>query len=505
MTDPGAAEASSSDALEPSDSAAREAAARATGAARVLGEAARVRGELARRFDAWLELARAPQDRLPADHRDRLLDALERVEALRRDLGATLAEVEDLLLDALRGDPAQEELRNLLADGWEAMAAGMSGGASDPAGEHLRRLARQLRNPLTADAEARLTITSEPPGAGVWLTQVGPRGWGWGSAPGSSAADVRRPAAARPTGIGTETPAESVGVPGQFLGATPVAPLTLPPGSYLLTVRGEERAEAALPVRTTRGELQEIRLRLYARAEVGEGFVPVPAGSVLRGNPYLSETVITGAFAIMVFPVTFGAWCEYLDSLAEYDDTEVELRLPRTPRGDALCAPARDTDAFVPCEPGGALIARAVPVVGVSWDSATAYAAWKSARDAAKYRLPTRLEWEKAARGPYGSVYPWGDLYDAAFCLNRTTAGGSLFPQPIGRFPRDVSPYGVRDLGGGVMDWCADGPAGEPNLRWAVGGAFNRDEAASRACGANRFAVTYREEGLGLRLVQSLP
>lgn len=90
------------------------------------------------------------------------------------------------------------------------------------------------------------------------------------------------------------------------------------------------------------------------------------------------------------------------------------------------------------------------PVVTVNRADALAYAAW------AGKRLPMETEWEKAARGPEGLMYPWGNSFDPeACCWNRTFAEG---PMPVDAHPKGASPYGVMDLVGNVAEWCGDGP-----------------------------------------------
>lgn len=96
------------------------------------------------------------------------------------------------------------------------------------------------------------------------------------------------------------------------------------------------------------------------------------------------------------------------------------------------------------------------PVVGVSWWSAVAYCGWLAERDRTPWRLPTELEWERAARGDHHLAFPWGDTMDPARCRMVATPASALCPSPIDAFPQDLSPFGVRGLGGNVADWCLD-------------------------------------------------
>ncbi|HLA39122.1 MAG TPA: SUMF1/EgtB/PvdO family nonheme iron enzyme, partial [Candidatus Glassbacteria bacterium] len=88
------------------------------------------------------------------------------------------------------------------------------------------------------------------------------------------------------------------------------------------------------------------------------------------------------------------------------------------------------------------------PVTYVSWLDAVAYSRWIGKR------LPTEMEWEKAARGPNGFQWPWGDRFYKHRCNVKETGKGRTMP--VGSFLTGANDYGVLDLAGNVWEWVAD-------------------------------------------------
>ena len=141
---------------------------------------------------------------------------------------------------------------------------------------------------------------------------------------------------------------------------------------------------------------------------------------------------------------------------AKLDEAPIHVRFLETYRIARYPVTNAEYEAFVnatghtspPHWIGGKIPAHeaSLPVVHISWHDANAYAQW------AQGRLPTEAEWEKAARGADGRIYPWGNE-------SSTAQGTTLLTDQltsVGNRPAAVSPYGVHEVAGNVWEWTAD-------------------------------------------------
>ncbi|MHC4599972.1 MAG: protein kinase domain-containing protein, partial [Planctomycetota bacterium] len=265
----------------------------------------------------------------------------------------------------------------------------------------------------------------------------------------------------------------------------------LPMGSYLLECEAPGKAKTLVPVRVGRGEGVSIRVRLFAAEEMGDGFVHVPAGRFVYGGdpsalaPKPRTVLDLPDFFIARFPVTCAEYLEFLN------DLPLEKAKPCVPvepgTGLPLWELGEEGRYVLPGPAGKAPFEwhADLPVVCVSWNMAKVFCAWRSDRDGRTYTLPSEEQWEKAARGVDGRLYPWGDRFDPTYCKNSRSRPGVPGPEPVGVFPVDASPFGVRDMAGGVREWCSTAADTFMGVHTIRGGSWAHFSTASRC--ASRF------------------
>jgi len=303
------------------------------------------------------------------------------------------------------------------------------------------------------------------------------------------------------------------------LGKSPVKRTPIGMGRWLVTIQAEDHATVRTPVVVGRMQNVELDLRLVPAVSVREGFLHIPAGPVSLGGDEAALSGLTETdtfvpdFALSVFQVTVA---DYLAFLADLARTDPDLALERSPRPRGARGGATAPQFVLPEDGSFALpfVDRVgtvwhadQPIVSICIDDARHYAQWLSERtDGPRLRLPTENEWEKAARGTDRRIFPWGDRFDASFCIMSES-----FPEPpdlprIGAAEWDVSPYGIRDLAGGVRDWVewSDGGEERPGRFPLRGGSYGTVEIYSRCASRTVVESSYVGSHVGFRLAHDL-
>jgi formylglycine-generating enzyme len=217
-------------------------------------------------------------------------------------------------------------------------------------------------------------------------------------------------------------------------------------------------------------------------------FVRIPAGTFSMGSSEGQEdeapvhSVFVDAFEMAVHPVTRAAYDAFLRATGHPSPRDAEL-------------PALD--------------AADLPVVGVSWDDAVAFCAWKGG-----VRLPTEAEWERAARGGVdGERYPWGN--DMPAWIPEGGRGPLAGPWPVTL--GEPNRFGLFGIAANVHEWCADwhardyyarSPSRNPTgpdsgvRRASRGGSWRHAVTISRCAARSKLSPSFRYTDYGFRVVR---
>ncbi|MEZ4444921.1 MAG: SUMF1/EgtB/PvdO family nonheme iron enzyme [Polyangiaceae bacterium] len=479
----------------------------------------------------WLEIEESRQRAASlAREAERLLEGIEphhdverkapvwelQDEAAQIERKAAVLEVtwQQTLRSALNEVPDFEPAHERLADYYRSRHEALERARDHEGASGVEVLLRAHDRGLHAtylQGEVSLDLVTSPPGAEIALSRFEP----W-----------RRRLVAQPTGLVLTSPARDV---------------RLPVGSYLAVITKPGFETVRYPILLRRGErwtgvrpgaTEPLAIELPPMGSLDADDVYVPAGPFqCGGDPSAIDGLPAGtcwidAFVTRRFPVTNREYGEFLTDLARTGGLDAALRhAPKPPKGreqGEVGLWCRDSDGrFIigaTVEDGERLARR--PINLVDWHDARAYAAWLAARDGLPWRLPSELEWEKAARGVDGRFLPWGDVFDHAHACVVHSQVGRPDAVDVEAFDLDESPYGVRGLAGNVRDWCLDrwdrsGPAivdgiltiaeapdSDDGFRAVRGGAWTA--VAEHVRMASRFGALPRDRfrGQGFRLAR---
>jgi len=442
--------------------------------------------ELSTSFDPWQSL----------EEKQALVDVrlqLDEIEPERASLfGRAIGGAER----ALAQDPGSGAARAFLARAYWSrfLAAELAGDRADM--RYYSERAEEYDDGDLADArrgEGALTLRTDPPGAEVVCERFDRRGYVW-------------PLVERTS-----------------LGVTPLEAVPMAMGSYRLTIRSPGKRDTIYPVHITRRRHWSSGpepLPLFSDEEIGAAFVYVPAGRFLCGaDPEAKDPLPTAephvdGFFVGRVQVTQGAYAEYLNHLHRTDPEAAWRSVPRQVSGldgtggqfwpppvEGIYKPPeadRDGDEWLP----------EWPVFGLNWLDVVAYVAWRAKRDGLDWRIPTELQWEKAARGVDGRHFPWGDRADPSLFWNQLSERRSTLPIPVGTHPSDRSIYGVMDMAGLAREVTAPAPGlGVPPERCVRSAGWPdanpvRARCASRSPGIPEATI---HGGMSFRLLRALP
>jgi eukaryotic-like serine/threonine-protein kinase len=308
------------------------------------------------------------------------------------------------------------------------------------------------------------------------------------------------------------------------------------PGSYRAIARAPGHAETILPFVVERSAHMTLVLRLPPADRVPPDFVYIPAGPFLTGvvadesqrTEFFKAAPLhassTSAYLIARTETTWRDWIAFLEALPRAERARhtpvsaasgaragvangVELRetaggweIRLAPTGTLLVARAGQRIRYPHRTRRAEQDWLAMPVTGVSAVDARAYAAWRASRGLAGARLCTEAEWERAARGADGRMFPGGQQLGREDANHQDTYGpetAARGPDEVGSHPRSNSPFGVQDLAGNVFELVA----GESlDVQYVRGGAYAFQPIAARTELHEQFEPAMRDVAVGFRL-----
>jgi len=211
-------------------------------------------------------------------------------------------------------------------------------------------------------------------------------------------------------------------------------------------------------------------------------------------NSGQSETIDLYTFRISKYPVTYSQFQSFIGDPDGYSNSRWWASLNEKGHEQQRGGPGDQAFKY-----------SNHPRERVSWYDAMAFCAWLTAKLGMPVTLPTEHQWEKAARGPNGLYYPYGNLFDAL--KSNTLEAGIGQTSTVGIFSDGMSPYDVADMSGNVWEWtltkyesCTDTNVSSGTRCVLRGGSWFSGQDLARAASRNHYHPDVRFSRVGFRL-----
>ncbi len=282
-----------------------------------------------------------------------------------------------------------------------------------------------------------------------------------------------------------------------LMGETPFEK-KLATGSYLLFITGKNGENIKCPIQVLCGQTNPVQISIPGK--VPDGMCYIPGGKFYLGTRKSLNQMqrsFLPAYFISRYEVTLKQYLEFWKSLKSPLNRKRYQGRYLFSNGDFKYVNIWDKNARL--SKGFKLN---MPIVGISGKAAEAYCSWLGEKLGISLRLPTNLEWEKAARGVDGRSFVWGNMYnaEATLCWDNK-AGIKKYPiaSPVGTFAGDESIYGVRDLVGNVREFTTE-KVGNNKLFIIKGGSL-RTRLLFSNIGYSSHSGVNSENDIGFRYV----